>query len=138
MSVIFQLFCADDLTQLAPEQLEALKMTVSHALNTDRDVLDSIKDRAYEVFRQLEQNRNPSQQLISTDASKGMLLQLFSEADLHGLTAQDLDILKMAIICEITHSPAALQVVQTKAYALFTMYTGRQPGGSDAFYQHIP
>jgi len=137
MSVIFQLFCAADLTKLAPEQLEALKMTVSHALNTDRDVLDPVKDRAYEVFRQLA-SRDPAQQLISTDASKGMLLQLFSEVELHGLSAQDLDILKMAIICEITHSPAALQVVKTKAYALFTMYTQQPPVGSDAFYQHIP
>src|SRR6516162_4040621 len=136
MSVIFQLFCAADLQKLAPEQLEALKMTVSYALNTDREVLDPVKDRAYEVFRQLA-NRDPAQRLISIDASKGMLLQFFSEAELHGLSAQDLDILKMAIICEITHSPAALQVVQAKAYALFRTYTRQQPAGSDAFYQHI-
>ena len=137
MSVIFQLFCSDDLKGLAPAQLEALKLTDNHALNADQDVLDSVKDRAYEVFRQVAQ-RDPTPQSIATDASRGMLLQFFSETDLQGLSAQDLDILKMAIACEITHSPAALRVVQAKAYALFTMYTQRQPVGSDAFYQHIP
>ena len=136
MAVIFQLFCAEDLLKLTATQLDDLKTTVGMALNYSPRVLATVKSRADQVFQQLT-SRTPTQQSISPDPSKGMLFQLFNQADLELLNAQQVDILKMAITCALTHSPEALQVVKDEADALFVNYTGQRPKESDVYYGNI-
>jgi hypothetical protein len=136
MAVVFQLFCAEDLLKLNAAQLDDLKTTVRQALENSPRVLGAVKSRANEVFQQLT-SQPATQPVAASEASRGMLLQLFNDADLKLLNAQQLDILKMAISCAVFHTPEALQAVKEEADTLFVRYTGQHPKESDVYYGNI-
>jgi hypothetical protein len=137
MSVVFQLFCADDLQKLDETQFRQLKEAVIAALNTSPAVLDKVKDRADTVFEQLKQRRS-TQQGVRLEPNMNLVARFFNDADFNSLSQQERDIIEWAIVCEETHSPDVLQVVRDQVYPLFRQHTGGDPTGSDVFYQHNP
>ena len=136
MSVVFQLFCADDLVKLSASQLDELKTTVGRAIKFSPSVLETVKSRADEVYEQLT-DRTPTPHLVSSNHSQGMLGQMFDSEDLKALDGQQVDVLKMAIECAITHSPEALQAVKEEVDPLYVAYTGEEPKESDVYYGNI-
>jgi hypothetical protein len=127
MSIIFQLYRADYLSQLDPDVLDALKQTVKDSFdrlqfvdltrNTTlrasslvdpglRDqVVAKIQERARQVFAQLQpQPPSPIVPPGPLDLTKPLYPQLFDQQDLDNrLTPQQRDVLEMAISCEVTH-----------------------------------
>jgi hypothetical protein len=133
MSVIFQLFSAEDLRDLTPVQLESIKNAIRDALQNPPRVPDQVKGRIYEVFRQLT-SKLPSNPPVSPDPSSPILYQLLSEEDLRLLDHKQLDILKMAISCEMANSFYALWAIKDSVHAVFHQFRGQPPQGPDASY----
>ena len=143
MSVIFQLFGAEDLKKLDPHQLEGLGKAVGEALDNNTTVLEQVKPRASEVFEQLKAIPPTTTGVMAAPQSpgppRGMLFQLFNISDLEKLSRKQIQILEWAIRCELAHNPDALLAMRDIIYPLFRDYTGGvDPIGSDAFYQPVP
>ena len=141
MSVIFQLFRVEDLKYLEAYQLDDLRTYVGNILNIP-DVAERVKPRAHQVFKQLTgsdaKGPTSTSQQASSGVAEGMLLNLFSEEDLQKLNdGKHLELLKWAIICEMTHSDQALRVIKRYVYERFASYNKGQPEGGDSFYQHL-
>jgi hypothetical protein len=148
MSIIFQLYRAEDLSALNPDSIEAFRKASEDVLWRTPEVLSTVRNRAFEVFKQLiPEEPDPTviidqiDQVDSTDRYLDMLALLFDRADVGRLSVHQRDILRWAIICEITHSAAALQVCQRILDRKLAALTGRTADtfGSDAeiSYRHF-
>jgi hypothetical protein len=152
MSVIFQLFCAEDLKNLNAAQLDDLKTYIGEVMNNDLEVLDTVTKRADEVFKQLTNNSpetprpihspvsqaNDPSQVNQTPPSLGPLPKLYNQTDLVKLdTGQKIEILKWSITCEMTHSPDSLLQIKAKAHSRYEAMRAEQPQGGDVLYQHL-
>lgn len=145
MSVIFQLFSAEDLKKLSAVQLDDLKSYVVYVMNNEQSVIDEIGSRARDVFAQLTEPlpgelpkaQAPLPAPLPSRELEGVLLKIFDEAQLRDLSGEQIEILKWAIICEMTHSKAALEAIKALVYERFKGYHKGDPQGSDAFYQHL-
>jgi hypothetical protein len=109
---------------LTLEQLAILKMTIRDALHTPATIPQQLRNRAYEVFRQLK-GRDPLPG--QPDPSKPILIQLFSEQELQALDPKQFDILEMAISCEAANAYESLEAIQALAHNKFQELT-QQPG----------
>ena len=127
MSIIFQLFRADYLSQLDPTALDLLKQVVRRHFRADEFVdttrntiletsplveqgvvdqaIEHIRNRASAVFQQLQpQPPPPTIAPGPFDLTQPLFRQLFTAGDLNNrLTPHQSDILEMAISCEVTH-----------------------------------
>ena len=158
MSVIFQLFCAEDLQKLTYDQLQELRSTVAQALrkhttgqahgehrpslclgivdkttpppDTPAPIHEALNKRFYEVSHQLKSpHLHSSRQLF--DFQK-LLHQRNSD-----LTQKKEDmILEWAISCEVNNYEFynTLARVRNEAYSFFLNKTGQRPKGPDTLY----
>jgi hypothetical protein len=133
MSVIFQLYRAEDLQNLGA-QLEDFKREVGRIMNTTPVVLEHARDRANTVFAQLTPQANPQPSLPPND----VLSQLFTPAQIERLDDQQRDILRMAISCHLAHIDEAIEAIRTEADQVFRRLTnGMNPQGADIPYTHF-
>jgi hypothetical protein len=157
MSIIFQLFHADDLQILTPENLLKLKLVIrqqvsshSEALgpslstileippNTPPQLADALRKRVHEVFQQLTGRppRNPS---IPLAPSRSIPEQLFEPDELDALGEQGRTILEWAISCEVADFVRynTLEAIKDYVYAEFSKFAeiaGQRPKGPDTKY----
>jgi len=120
MSVIFQLFSADDLKGLNMRQMNELKEMIGKIQSSPK-VLEAVKVRADEVFKQLK-GHDPTEGLPPSPEQAGMLVHLFHEPDLADLSEEEKTIIEWAVICEVTHNEAALLAIRKQADILFSRH----------------
>ena len=146
MSIIFQLYRADYLSQLTPAVLDALKQAVKNAFDrlefvdltknttlrssplVEQALLDQvaakIQERARRVFAQLQpQPPDPIVPPGKPDTTRPLYPQLFDQQDLNRLTPQQLDVLEMAISCEVTHFNGYVHLMTVKEQVDLTIQT---------------
>lgn len=149
MSIIFQLFRADYLSQLDATALDVLKQAVTRHFRADEFVdttrntiletalvdlglveqaIAHIQNRAREVFRQLQPQSPPPTVLPGPfNLTQPLFPQLFSTGDLNRLPSHQRDILEMAISCEVTHFNGYVYLLTIKERA-DSLVMGSRPG----------
>lgn len=148
MSVIFQLFDANYLKNLADWEFEALISVVSSALTEDPHVLQrpEIERRAFEVFDQLggilrfprEKPQRDCRQRPSA-GWQGILFCIFHDDELERLSRKKLAILEWAIICELTHNRLAVVAVRDQVDKFLQRQDPeRELPDPDTNYHNIP
>jgi hypothetical protein len=164
MSIIFQLFRADYLNQLDPNALNTLKQTAKQAfdraqfVDTTRNttlrasplieqrvidqVLANIQERARAVFQQLQpQPPPPNVPPGPLNLALPLFPQLFSPGDLSRLSPHQLDILEMAISCEVTNFNGYVHLLTVKEQVDQTMMPllpkGLRPPNPDTIYSPL-
>jgi hypothetical protein len=159
MSIIFQLFSAEDLKSLDPTKLEALREVVRAHFNSRLDttlntklndssritpqVIAGIWERARNVYQQLKNAPLSPTPPSSLNLSQPLFPQFFPLAG-SNLTPYEREILEMAISCEITNFNYYdhLQTLKEFVYDKFDDLTatpgqsgtGQRPRGPDTFY----
>jgi len=119
MPVLFQLFSADDLQLLGPAELITLRKFIKEVAERPPSVPEEIKQRAYEVFRQLTSPTTPINPPNPPTPGLPIIDQLFSANDLAQLDMQQRYILDMAIACEVLYSFRSLEAIKQRADAKF-------------------
>jgi hypothetical protein len=138
MSIIFQLYRADYLSQLDPSVLDTLKQTVKNSFDreefvdltrnttlssshlVEQELLDQvvakIQERARRVFVQLQpQPPDPIVPPGKPDPTRPLYPHLFDLQELNNrLTPQQRDVLEMAISCEVTHFNGYVHLLTVK------------------------
>jgi hypothetical protein len=130
MTVIFQLFSAEDLQQLNQEQLKQLRDIIRDELETSSQIRATLKPRAEEVLRQLLPASTYSLPASlpsppSLDPLQSLPNQLFRAEELAQLDGTKLKILEWAIECERNSSPHVLDVIRKRVYAWFQGLPGK-------------
>jgi hypothetical protein len=163
MSIIFQLFSADDLKVLQPDKFEELTgailgelrkspSQVRQVLGVDRSprlmipqdtpqqLKDALRRRIHQVFQQLTSRppRNPSRAL---EPARAIDEQLFEPDELAMLDAQKRLILQWAIHCEVAYLERsfeqykALKDWKDRYHTEFSrIMNGQRPKGPDTNY----
>jgi len=119
MPILFQLFRAADLQVLSAAELITLRKFIKEAQERPQSVPEEIKQRAYDVFRQLTSPTEPIHAPQPPPPGQPIINQLFSAADLAKLDMQQRYILDMAINCEVLYSFKSLEAIQQLADAKF-------------------
>jgi hypothetical protein len=159
MTVIFQLFCVDDLRRLfdagarqalidiirqhLPEQQLILKATNDTKLEPHAEIPDQIPaailKRFDEVSEQLQaplpQDPSGTPQFVLQEPLLGQFIE--ARRKLAPLSEEDQNtILQWAISCEVNHYNFyhPLLKIKEQAYALFREKTGQLPKGPDSYY----
>jgi hypothetical protein len=159
MTVIFQLFCVDDLRRLfdagarqalvdiirqhIPDRQLILKATnntsLEHPVETPDQIPAAILKRFDEVSEQLQSPLAKDPSDTPQFVLQQPLLQQFIDArrKLAPLSEEDQNtILQWAISCEVNHYNFyhPLLKIKEQAYALFREKTGQLPKGPDSYY----
>ena len=154
MSIIFQLFSAQDLKTLDETQLRILRETVNVYFNPYLDItlnttlkdparvtpeiIAAIWNRTGEVIPQLRPGSTLPTTPPGLDPSQPLFPQILAAQPLQSLnlTATERHVLEMAISCEVAHVNYYhhLQNVKERAYATFDFLTGQRPQDPDTFY----
>ena len=161
MTVIFQLFCAEDLQRFrSKDDLDSLKKTIAEALGLDKDtpcktsegfpalplgasedthlpegtppgIIDALKKRFDEVSQQL---KSPPRDSSSFDFET-LKKRHFNEKD-SVEDAKEAEILQWAISCEVNNYKFYAQLLHARdvAYRKFHELTQQRPKGPDSLY----
>lgn len=163
MSIIFQLFSADDLKMLRPEEFTTLTDKILDELrrsspeikqilgvsrppkleiaqDTPQQLKDALRKRIHEVFQQLT-SRLPRHPSRSLEPARPIDEQLFDPDELGLLDAQKKRILEWAIHCEVAYLEQSLERYNAlkdwkdRYHDTFSQITdGQRPKGPDTSY----